>query len=220
MAVPSAKNSGLDKMSNRTLPLEFASRIARIDSAVRQGTVDFSITILELVANSAMRRVAVSTYLRGTKTRCDEMTAQKYPKRLFFSLEVSRHASTNAFHLGGSIDTDKDHVCFYDGTVHIGGEEQISIATLEYDFLKTRLINWKGAGIPRINSRLRNVADCYFDVRTLQSNDCTSKPGKLINLMTPRESMEQSRKHLRRTTHISSPNAANLDGKVTHRHPE
>jgi len=54
MAVPSAKNSGLERMSKRTPGLEFASRIVRMDSAVRQGTVDFSTTILELVATLAI----------------------------------------------------------------------------------------------------------------------------------------------------------------------
>ena len=61
IAVPSARNSGLERMSKRQLGLELASRMVRIDSAVRQGTVDFSTTILDDVATSAMRRVASST---------------------------------------------------------------------------------------------------------------------------------------------------------------
>lgn len=61
MAVPSARNSGLDKMSNRQFGRELASRIVRIDSAVRHGTVDFSTTILLELATAAMRRVASST---------------------------------------------------------------------------------------------------------------------------------------------------------------
>lgn len=48
-------------MSKRQLGLELASRIVRMDSAVRHGTVDFSTTILELVAILAMLRVADST---------------------------------------------------------------------------------------------------------------------------------------------------------------
>ena len=63
MAVPSAKNSGFDKMSNRAFGLELASRIVLMDSAVRHGTVDFSTTILDEVATAAIRRVASSTYL-------------------------------------------------------------------------------------------------------------------------------------------------------------
>ena len=58
MAVPSARNSGLERMSKRQPALEFASRMVRIDSAVLQGTVDFSTTILDEVATAAMRRVA------------------------------------------------------------------------------------------------------------------------------------------------------------------
>ena len=78
MAVPSAKNSGLESISNVHPGLEFASRMVRIDlsmclactqvfcwskrcktySAVRHGTVDFSTTILEEVETSAIRRVA------------------------------------------------------------------------------------------------------------------------------------------------------------------
>jgi hypothetical protein len=61
IAVPSARNSGLERMSKRHPGLEFASRMVRIDSAVRHGTVDFSTTIFEEVAMCAMRRVARST---------------------------------------------------------------------------------------------------------------------------------------------------------------
>ena len=61
MAVPSAKNSGLERMSKRQPGLEFASRMVRIDSAVRHGTVDFSTTILDVSAMSAILRVASST---------------------------------------------------------------------------------------------------------------------------------------------------------------
>ena len=51
MAVPSARNSGFERMSNRQPGLQLASRIVRIDSAVLQGTVDFSTTIFEEGAN-------------------------------------------------------------------------------------------------------------------------------------------------------------------------
>lgn len=61
MAVPSAKNSGLERMSKWQPGFELASKMVRIDSAVRHGTVDFSTTILEEVATVAMRRVANST---------------------------------------------------------------------------------------------------------------------------------------------------------------
>lgn len=60
-AVPSARNSGFERMSKRRPGFELASRIVRIDWAVRQGTVDFSTTIFELVATDAMRRVESST---------------------------------------------------------------------------------------------------------------------------------------------------------------
>lgn len=48
-------------MSKRIPGFELASRIVRIDSAVRIGTVDFSTTIFDPVATAAMRRVADST---------------------------------------------------------------------------------------------------------------------------------------------------------------
>lgn len=60
-AVPSARNSGLERMSKRQLGLEFASRMVRMDSAVRHGTVDFSTTILDEVATLAICLVARST---------------------------------------------------------------------------------------------------------------------------------------------------------------
>jgi hypothetical protein len=61
IAVPSARNSGLERISNLQLGFEFASRMVRMDSAVRHGTVDFSTTILEELATEAIRRVASST---------------------------------------------------------------------------------------------------------------------------------------------------------------
>ena len=45
MAVPSAKNSGLESIS-KWISVEFSSKISFIFSAVRTGNVDFSITIL------------------------------------------------------------------------------------------------------------------------------------------------------------------------------
>lgn len=44
---------------------EFAERIQRIDSAVRQGTVDFSTTILERVETRAIVLVADSMYAKS-----------------------------------------------------------------------------------------------------------------------------------------------------------
>ena len=61
IAVPSAKNSGLERISNLHPGRELASRMVRIDCAVRHGTVDFSTTILEDVATVAIRRVHDST---------------------------------------------------------------------------------------------------------------------------------------------------------------
>jgi hypothetical protein len=61
MAVPSARNSGFERMSKRRPGRELASRMVRIDCAVRHGTVDFSTTILDEVATEAMRRVQSST---------------------------------------------------------------------------------------------------------------------------------------------------------------
>ena len=61
IAVPSARNSGFERMSKRRPGRELASRMVRIDWAVRQGTVDFSTTIFEDVATDAMWRVQLST---------------------------------------------------------------------------------------------------------------------------------------------------------------
>ena len=64
-AVPSARNSGLDRIWKVMPGRELASRMMRMLSAVLHGTVDFSTTILGDVAISAIRRVADSTYLRS-----------------------------------------------------------------------------------------------------------------------------------------------------------
>ena len=53
MAVPSAKNSGLDNTSKDTPDL-FVDRTSFIFSAVRTGRVDFSTTILSVVATRAI----------------------------------------------------------------------------------------------------------------------------------------------------------------------
>lgn len=63
MAVPSARNSGLERTSKRTPGLPFAATISLMDSAVLQGTVDFSTMILSVVETSAIVRTANSTQL-------------------------------------------------------------------------------------------------------------------------------------------------------------
>ena len=64
MAEPSAKNSGLDRISNFT-PLPVFSKMFLIAWAVRTGRVDFSTTILSLVATLAMVRADISMYFRS-----------------------------------------------------------------------------------------------------------------------------------------------------------
>lgn len=61
MAVPSAKNSGLDRISKAT-PSALQLRLSTLAmaSAVLTGTVDFSTTILLDVATLAIRRAAPS----------------------------------------------------------------------------------------------------------------------------------------------------------------
>lgn len=54
MAVPSARNSGLERISKRSPGRELASRMVLMEDAVREGTVDFSTTILEEVETWAM----------------------------------------------------------------------------------------------------------------------------------------------------------------------
>lgn len=62
MAVPSAKNSGFERISNLTPGLQFAIKISRMFSAVRTGTVDFSTIILSEIATSAILRMADSNH--------------------------------------------------------------------------------------------------------------------------------------------------------------
>ena len=63
-AVPSAKNSGLDKIWNCT-PFPVWSSIFLIASAVRTGKVDFSTTILLSLATWAIWRAHNSTYFKS-----------------------------------------------------------------------------------------------------------------------------------------------------------
>mmetsp|Transcript_2224 Transcript_2224/g.5012 ORF Transcript_2224/g.5012 Transcript_2224/m.5012 type:complete len:207 (-) Transcript_2224:200-820(-) len=63
MAVPSARNSGLDSTSNVVFPA--ACNTAEIASAVLIGTVDFSTTIFGVSATAAIRRAASSQNVRS-----------------------------------------------------------------------------------------------------------------------------------------------------------
>ena len=60
MAVPSAKNSGLERISKCT-PLDFSNKISLIFSAVRTGKVDFSTTILSVLDTLAIFFAQAST---------------------------------------------------------------------------------------------------------------------------------------------------------------
>ena len=61
MAVPSARNSGLDRMLNCTAAsLQLRLSTFSIASAVRTGTVDFSTMILSVLETAAMVRAAAS----------------------------------------------------------------------------------------------------------------------------------------------------------------
>lgn len=64
IAVPSAKNSGLDKTWYCT-PLPTFSKMFLMASAVRTGSVDFSTTILSVVATAAICRAQLSTNFRS-----------------------------------------------------------------------------------------------------------------------------------------------------------
>mmetsp|Transcript_7708 Transcript_7708/g.28116 ORF Transcript_7708/g.28116 Transcript_7708/m.28116 type:complete len:237 (+) Transcript_7708:677-1387(+) len=77
IAVPSARNSGLDKISNRTpLVLQFRCKTFSIASAVRTGTVDFSTMILFVLLTAAIVRAADSQYVRSA--------ALPFPRPVFF----------------------------------------------------------------------------------------------------------------------------------------
>ena len=66
MAVPSAKNSGLDRISNLTLDsVQLRVSTFSMASAVFTGTVDFSTTILSVVDTRAIMRAAPSQYVRS-----------------------------------------------------------------------------------------------------------------------------------------------------------
>mmetsp|Transcript_2955 Transcript_2955/g.10453 ORF Transcript_2955/g.10453 Transcript_2955/m.10453 type:complete len:237 (-) Transcript_2955:196-906(-) len=66
IAVPSARNSGLERMANFTLgSLQLRVSTFSMASAVFTGTVDFSTTILLDVDTAAMARAAPSQYVRS-----------------------------------------------------------------------------------------------------------------------------------------------------------
>eukprot|EP01139_Manchomonas_bermudensis_P014343 Amastigsp_a508395_1463.p3 type:complete len:185 gc:universal Amastigsp_a508395_1463:593-1147(+) len=67
MAVPSARNSGLERIWKLS-PFLLTLVIFLMLSAARTGTVDFSTMIVSCVATSAILRVTASTYLRSAAT--------------------------------------------------------------------------------------------------------------------------------------------------------
>ncbi|KAJ0454705.1 hypothetical protein HanIR_Chr15g0743131 [Helianthus annuus] len=64
IAVPSARNSGLERIW-KLIPLLLCVSIFSIASAVLTGTVDFSTTILSDFDTSAIIRAALSQYVRS-----------------------------------------------------------------------------------------------------------------------------------------------------------
>ena len=64
MAVPSARNSGLERTA-KVPPVWVVDRICWIRSAARTGIVDFSTTMVWPRACSAMRRAQASTYCKS-----------------------------------------------------------------------------------------------------------------------------------------------------------
>ena len=86
MAVPSAKNSGLERISNRT-PLFGQLRWSTFSmaSAVRTGTVDFSTIILSLSEHEAIVLAANSQYVKSA--------AFPLPKPVFFVGSRRRRSS-------------------------------------------------------------------------------------------------------------------------------
>src|SRR5690606_10223679 len=57
--------------------------------------------------------------------------------------QVGRHALTLTVGLGGGVHRDEDHVGSSDGTLHIGGEEQVAAAGFGNDGIQPRLVHGK-----------------------------------------------------------------------------
>ena len=106
-----------------------------IDSAALTGTVDFSTTILSVVAVWAICRAASSTNRKSgarpyRSTQSISMSSSVLRAR--WQIERTYIAETKGF--SRCINTDKDQICFLNGFLRVGGEEQISITNLLDDF--------------------------------------------------------------------------------------
>ena len=100
IAVPSARNSGFDSTSNRTLP-PLLRKMRSIASAVRTGRVLFSTTILSVVACCRIWRATRSKYCRS------EARPAPWPNVLVGVLTQTKITSASAMALGVSVEKNR-----------------------------------------------------------------------------------------------------------------
>ena len=124
IVVPSARNSGLDKMSNRTP--------GRLLVSERGESLRYRLTrspgLLQDLPHDVRRAAGDGAlFHHNLVTLCvrGDHASGRLKVRQVWCLSGSSSGD-----LGRCVDTDKDNVCTLDGACHIGREEQILLAAL------------------------------------------------------------------------------------------
>mmetsp|Transcript_19343 Transcript_19343/g.37929 ORF Transcript_19343/g.37929 Transcript_19343/m.37929 type:complete len:481 (-) Transcript_19343:69-1511(-) len=81
--------------------------------------------------------------------------------------DVSSTSSTDTASLGRRVDTDKDNVGLCNGTINVGGEEEVLVAALEDELIETRFVDREFVRVPGSNLLLADIHNGHSDVVAL-----------------------------------------------------
>ena len=108
--------------------------------------------------------------------------------------EISGRARTHASFFGGGVDRNENEVGLINGTINVGAEEEVLIATRNNNVVEPRFINGKDARGPRSDANGVHVDDDDLDIRALVSDDGAGGSTSLfIDEMQESARMEGSR---------------------------
>lgn len=106
------------------------------------------------------------------------MVSQNTPNLLFQWIsdlrKVSGTAGAHTGLLGGGVDRDEDKISLLDGTIDVGGEEQVLAAALKDNLLETGLVDGQLVRVPGSDTGRVDIDDGDLDVMALVGNYGTS----------------------------------------------
>ena len=175
MAVPSAKNSGLDKMSNLQPGLALASRMVLMDLFEHARTKTAKWSIFEISRCSATRLLdSLGGPAGDGRLLDDDLGAGRNfgdpSGGQLDVVQVGGETGTETGLFGGGVDRDKDQVGLGDTLVDLGGEEQVPAPASLDDIDETGLVDGQVevGVVPGVDTGLVDVDDGDLDVRTLE----------------------------------------------------